>query len=112
MKNIEVKISEENEQGMNYLKFSKLVRYLIVEANPSSAHTKINALLGALWFDYKKKKSFGAASSNSASVKGASKGKKQKTTPKAVKSTKPVSVRHHNKVQLAHQRPSDKFIRL
>lgn len=92
MKNIEVKISEENEQGMTYLKFSKLVRHLIVEANPSSAHTKINALLGALWYDYKKKKSLGVASSNSASVKGGSKGKKQKTTPKAVKPTKPVSV--------------------
>ncbi|KAK2557310.1 Chromodomain-helicase-DNA-binding protein 3 [Acropora cervicornis] len=89
LKNIEVKISEENEQGMSYLKFSKLVRYLIVEANPSSAHTKINALLGALWSDYKRKKSLGAASSNSASVKGGSKGKKQKTMPKAVKSTKP-----------------------
>lgn len=92
MKNIEVKISEENEQGMTYLKFSKLVRYLIVEANPSSAHTKINALLGALWSDYKRKKSLGAASSNPTSLKGAGKGKKQKTTPKAAKSTKPVSV--------------------
>ncbi|XP_029187317.2 chromodomain-helicase-DNA-binding protein 4-like isoform X5 [Acropora millepora] len=89
LKNIEVKISEENEQGLTYLKFSKLVRHLIVDANPSSAHTKINALLGALWYDYKKKKSVGVASSNSASVKGGNKGKKQKTTPKAVKSTKP-----------------------
>ena len=80
-----MKISEENEQGMTYLKFSMLVRYLIVEANPSSAHTKINALLRALWSDYKRKKSLAAASSNSASVKGGNKGKKQKTMPKAVK---------------------------
>ena len=80
-----MKISEENEQGMTYLKFSKLVRYQIVVANPSSAHTKINVLLRALWSDYKRKKSLGAASSNSASVKGGSKGKKQKTMPKAVK---------------------------
>ena len=42
MKNIEVKLSEENEQGLTYLKFTKLVRHLIVEANPSAAHTKIN----------------------------------------------------------------------
>ena len=42
LKNIEVKLSEENEQGLTYLKFTKLVRHLIVEAKPSAAHTKIN----------------------------------------------------------------------
>ena len=91
MNNIEVKITEENEQGMTYLKFSKLVRYLIVEANPSVAHTKINALLGALWNDYKKKKSLGSASSNTSSVKTGGKGKKQKITAKVAKSAKTVS---------------------
>ncbi|XP_068699252.1 chromodomain-helicase-DNA-binding protein 4-like isoform X3 [Montipora foliosa] len=88
MNNIEVNITEENEQGMTYLKFSKLVRYLIVEANPSVAHTKINALLGALWNDYKKKKSLGSASSNTSSVKTGGKGKKQKITSKVAKSAK------------------------
>ena len=69
---------------MTYLKFNKLVRPLIVEANPSVQHTKINALLGALWSDYKKKK----ASSNVPSPKSAGKAKKQKNPPKAAKSTK------------------------
>ena len=69
---------------MTYLKFNKLVRPLIVEANPSVQHTKINALLGALWSDYKKKK----ASSNVPIPKSAGKAKKQKNPPKAAKSTK------------------------
>ena len=60
LKNNEVKLSEENEQGLTYLKFTKVVRHLIVEANPSAAHTKINMHLGALWSDYKKKKGTGA----------------------------------------------------
>ncbi|XP_073253079.1 chromodomain-helicase-DNA-binding protein 4-like isoform X6 [Porites lutea] len=89
LKNIEVKLSEENEQGLTYLKFTKLVRHLIVEANPSAAHTKINALLGALWSDYKKKKGTGAVTPNVPSPKSsAGKAKKQKNPPKASKSTK------------------------
>ena len=89
MKNIEVKLSEENEQGLTYLKFTKVVRHLIVEANPSAAHTKINALLGALWSDYKKKKGTGAVTPNVPSPKSSGgKAKKQKNPPKASKSTK------------------------
>ena len=89
LKNIEVKLSEENEQGLTYLKFTKLVRHLIVEANPSAAHTKINALLGALWSDYKKKKGTGAVTPNVPSPKSSGgKAKKQKNPPKASKSTK------------------------
>lgn len=89
LKNIEVKLSEENEQGLTYLKFTKLVRHMIVEANPSAAHTKINALLGALWSDYKKKKGTGVVTPNVPSPKSsAGKAKKQKNPPKASKSTK------------------------
>lgn len=92
LKNIGVKISEENEQGMTYLKFSKLVRHLIVEANQSVPHTKINALLGALWSDYKKKKSVSGMSCNTPSPKSAGKAKKRNNPPKAAKSTKLVSI--------------------
>lgn len=89
LKNIEVKLSEENEQGLTYLKFTKLVRHLIVEANPSAAHTKINALLGALWSDYKKKKGTGAVTPNVPSPKSSGgKAKKQKNPAKTSKSTK------------------------
>lgn len=77
---------------MNYLKFNKLVRPVIVEANPSVPHTKINALLGALWSDYKKKKGVGGMSSNTASPKSTGRAKKQKNPPKAAKSAKPVSI--------------------
>ena len=83
-----MQISDENEQGMTYLKFNKLVRHLIVEANPSAPHTKVNALLGALWSDYKKKKSLGVISSNTPSPKNVVKAKKPKNPPKATKSTK------------------------
>lgn len=41
---------------MSYVKFGKLVRPNILEANPGAVHTKINALLGALWGDYKKQR--------------------------------------------------------
>lgn len=93
LNNVEVNLSEENEQGMTYLKFNKLVRPLIVEANPGTAHTKINSLLGALWSDYKRKKGKDTpSSSHTPSPKAASKAKKQKNTSKSTKPTKqPVS---------------------
>ena len=79
----------QNEQGLTYFKFTQLVRHLIAEANPSAAHTKINALLGALWSDYKKKKGTGAVTPNVPSPKSsAGEAKKQKNPPKASKSTK------------------------
>ena len=94
-------LSEENEQGMTYLKFNKLVRPLIVEANPGTAHTKVNSLLGAIWSDYKRKKGKDTSSSNTPSPKAASKAKKQKNTSKSSKAPKqPVSMnvlyRHNN----------------
>ena len=70
------------------MKFVQLVRHLIAEANPSAAHTRINALLGALWSDYKQKKGTGAVTPNVPSSKSsAGKAKKQKNPPKASKST-------------------------
>ena len=42
------------------LEVYQLVRHLIVKANLSAARTKISALLGALWSDYKKKKGTGS----------------------------------------------------
>ena len=83
-------LSEEDEQGMTYLKFNKLIRPLIVEANPGVAHTKVNSLLGAIWSDYKKKKGMNVNSSSTASPKGATKAKKQKTVPKSSKPAKRV----------------------
>ena len=59
LKSLDIKFSNEEEAGMSYLKFGKLVRPNIAEANPGIAHTKINALLGALWSDYKKQKEQG-----------------------------------------------------
>jgi hypothetical protein len=46
-------LTKEDEEGMTYLKFTKLVRHSIAKANPGAEHTKINALLGAMWQDYK-----------------------------------------------------------
>ncbi|XP_078374198.1 chromodomain-helicase-DNA-binding protein 4-like isoform X2 [Oculina patagonica] len=89
LNNVEVNLSEENEQGMTYLKFNKLVRPLIVEANPGTAHTKINSLLGALWSDYKRKKGKDTpSSSHTPSPKAASKAKKQKNSSKSTKPSK------------------------
>ena len=71
------------------MKFTQLDRHLIAEANPSAAHTRINTLLGALWSDYKKKKSTGAVTPNVPSPKSsAGKAQKEKNPPKASKSTK------------------------
>ena len=81
-------LSEENEQGMTYLKFNKLIRPLIVEANPGTAHTKVNSLLGAIWSDYKRKKGKDTSSSNTPSPKAAIKAKKQKNTSKSAKPSK------------------------
>lgn len=93
LKNVEVNLSDENEQGMTYLKFNKLIRPLIVEANPGTAHTKVNSLLGAIWSDYKRKKGKDTGSSNTPSPKAASKAKKQKNTSKSTKTSKqPVSM--------------------
>lgn len=88
LNNVEVNLSEEDEQGMTYLKFNKLIRPLIVEANPGTAHTKVNSLLGAIWSDYKRKKGMNLHSSSTASPKGGSKAKKQKTTRKSTKPAK------------------------
>ncbi|PFX26138.1 chromodomain-helicase-DNA-binding protein 4-like isoform X3 [Stylophora pistillata] len=88
LNNVEVNLSEEDEQGMTYLKFNKLIRPLIVEANPGTAHTKVNSLLGAIWSDYKRKKGMNLNSSSTASPKGGSKAKKQKTTRKSTKPAK------------------------
>jgi len=60
-----------------------------VEANPSAAHTKISALLGALWSDFKKKKGTGVVTPHVPSPKSsAGKAKKQKNPPKTSKFTK------------------------
>lgn len=88
LNNVEVNLSEENEQGMTYLKFNKLIRPLIVEANPGTAHTKVNSLLGAIWSDYKRKKGKDTSSSNTPSPKAAGKAKKQKNTSKSTKASK------------------------
>ena len=88
LNNVEVNLSEENEQGLTYLKFNKLIRPLIVEANPGTAHTKVNSLLGAIWSDYKRKKGKDTSSSNTPSPKAASKAKKQKNTSKSTKAPK------------------------
>ena len=53
---VEVKLREEDKEGLTYLKFMKLIRPSVTGANPGSAHTKVNALLGALWKDYKKQR--------------------------------------------------------
>lgn len=50
------KLSKEEEEGITYLKFTKLIRQSIAKANPGAEHTKINALLGAMWQDYKQSK--------------------------------------------------------
>lgn len=102
LNNVEVNLSEENEQGMTYLKFNKLIRPLIVEANPGTAHTKVNSLLGAIWSDYKRKKGKDTSSSNTPSPKAASKAKKQKNTSKSTKASKqPVSI---NVVHRLHEK--------
>ena len=60
-----------------------------MEANLSAARTKISALLGALWSDYKKKKGTGAVTPNVPSPKSsAGEAKKQKNPPKTSKFTK------------------------
>lgn len=91
LNNVEVNISEENEQGMTYLKFNKLVRPLIVSSNPGVAHTKVNSLLGAIWSDYKRKKGKDTSTSTfTPSPKAAGKAKKQKNSSKSAKSSKQV----------------------
>lgn len=89
---------------MTYLKFNKLIRPLIVEANPGTAHTKVNSLLGAIWSDYKRKKGKDTSSSNTPSPKAPSKAKKQKNTSKSTKAAKqPVSMNvlfRHNEYKL------------
>ena len=56
-----------------------------MEANPGVAHTKINALLGAIWSDYKKQ--MGTENTRATGVTGA-KAKRRKTPPKSGKAVK------------------------
>lgn len=41
---------------MIYLKFNKLIRFLIVEVNFGIAYIKVNLFFGVIWSDYKRKK--------------------------------------------------------
>ena len=115
LKLIQVNLSEEDKEGLTYLKFTRLVRPDIAEANPGTAHTKINALLGALWKDYKKQKEAEGSSGRrktpkhhkASSSKGSAKKKKkekEKAKTKSSKGSKPVvSIRRATKSSKSQQ---------
>lgn len=50
---LEFTISSEDEVGLNYKKFVRLVHKQITSRNPGYPNSKINTVLGAAWKDFK-----------------------------------------------------------
>lgn len=46
-------VPKEEEATMTYLKYAKIIRPDLVKANQGIEPSKVNALIGAMWQDYK-----------------------------------------------------------
>ncbi|XP_048580667.1 chromodomain-helicase-DNA-binding protein 4 isoform X2 [Nematostella vectensis] len=75
-------LSKEDEEGVTYVKFTKAMRPAVASANPGVAHTRINALLGAMWQDFKTAQGPSSPASRSSSKKSSAKKKKAQSKNK------------------------------